>query len=90
MLISKAQRDELIEAQPKTKYQMLRWVLRNSNSVHHTWEALAEMDETAFFNLQEIVKLVAEERNGTKGEDWCQACEDGTCSEITFTDEMQS
>jgi len=64
MLISKAQRRELIEDQPKTKQRnMSRWVIRNNHSLHHTWEALAEMDDLGFRNLQKIVELVAKERN---------------------------
>jgi len=67
MLISKAQRHELIEDQPKTKQRkMSQWVIHNSHSIHHTWEALLEMDDLAFRNLRTIVELVAKERNETE------------------------
>ena len=41
-------------------------MIHNSHSIHHTWEALLEMDDLAFRNLRAIVELVAKERNETE------------------------
>tara|TARA_R100001224_G_C3909557_1_gene111450 strand:+ start:25 stop:234 length:210 start_codon:yes stop_codon:yes gene_type:complete len=64
MLISRAQMNELISDQPKTKRRkMSKWVVRNMGQLEHTWDALEQLDDQAFRNFQALVKAVAKERN---------------------------
>ncbi len=64
MLISKRQRRQLIEDQPKTKQRrMNKWILRNNLNIDQTWEAMLEMDDRTFAMFQKMVNGVAEERS---------------------------
>ena len=48
---------------------------------YNTW-TIADLQ-----SLLEEIKGILEEREEETGEDFCQACEDGTCSELTTEEE---
>ena len=63
MLISKRQRRQLIEDQPKTKQRrMNKWIIKNDLNIDQTWEAMLEMDDRTFAAFRRMVDAVAKDR----------------------------